>query len=398
MQKKSIGVGVLLGVILFGVYALQTVGLLFTSAVNASLLTSSYVVFIPVLAWPLIRERPHLMSVIGVICCLLGSLVLAGNGQTSMALGDGMIIFSAVLIAAHIIAIQTWTKQFNPYLLTSIQIVILGGVAGVVGSFQGEKLYPLPSVPEFWIPLVTASIVITAFCFLVQATMQRHTTATMSGMIYSTEGFWGALWACWIGGESLIGSTYLGGLIMFAGIALAQYSFVRGRMKRKSGFTLIELMIVVSIIGILAAIAIPAFLRYVKRAESSEAPMNLRKIYDGQIAYFDVDHVDQAGTRVPSQFISAGPEPTSVPLNVKVAGDWTAVGWIELKFASDAPIRYRYQSLSSGTGTQAMFTARAEGDLDGDGTTSLFERLASVNSTNGEVYGGSGVFKASELE
>jgi len=56
--------------------------------------------------------------------------------------------------------------------------------------------------------------------------------------------------------------------------------------KDKKGFTLIELMIVVAIIGILAAIAIPNFLRFQARAKQSEAKQNLGAIYTAYISYF----------------------------------------------------------------------------------------------------------------
>ena len=57
-------------------------------------------------------------------------------------------------------------------------------------------------------------------------------------------------------------------------------------MKNKKGFTLIELMIVVAIIGILAAIAIPNFLKFQAKAKQSECKSNLGAIYTAQVAYF----------------------------------------------------------------------------------------------------------------
>jgi type IV pilus assembly protein PilA len=56
--------------------------------------------------------------------------------------------------------------------------------------------------------------------------------------------------------------------------------------KKAKGFTLIELMIVVVIIGILAALAIPNFLRYQAKSKQSEAKTNLASIYVSEIAYF----------------------------------------------------------------------------------------------------------------
>jgi type IV pilus assembly protein PilA len=57
-------------------------------------------------------------------------------------------------------------------------------------------------------------------------------------------------------------------------------------MRKNKGFTLIELMIVVAIIGILASIAIPNFLKFVAKTKRSEAKYNLGAIYKTEISWF----------------------------------------------------------------------------------------------------------------
>ncbi|MGB5681356.1 MAG: prepilin-type N-terminal cleavage/methylation domain-containing protein, partial [Polyangiales bacterium] len=64
-------------------------------------------------------------------------------------------------------------------------------------------------------------------------------------------------------------------------------------LSKKEGFTLIELMIVVAIIGILAAIAIPAFINYVKRSKTSEAGANLKSLFQGAAAYYEQENWSQ---------------------------------------------------------------------------------------------------------
>ena len=70
---------------------------------------------------------------------------------------------------------------------------------------------------------------------------------------------------------------------------------LRGIVKRISGFSLMEVMIVVVIIGILAALAYPNLDKYLKRARQTEAKTNLSAIYTAQKIYYTIhqEYADQ---------------------------------------------------------------------------------------------------------
>jgi prepilin-type N-terminal cleavage/methylation domain-containing protein len=167
---------------------------------------------------------------------------------------------------------------------------------------------------------------------------------------------------------------------------------IRGR-KKNSGFTLVELMIVVAIIGILAAVAIPAFSRYVKKSKTAEASGHINKMWAGSVAYFEADHANEAGGVVPKQFPNQ-PAATNGNGNgfnccagpgSKCAGNeavfQTDPSWSAIGFALGDPHLFVPNYFSGNTGTASIFTAEASADLDCDTVFSLFRRVGAVDSS-----------------
>jgi len=163
--------------------------------------------------------------------------------------------------------------------------------------------------------------------------------------------------------------------------------------KRSQGFTLVELMIVVAIIGVLAALAIYGVARYLKHAKTAEATRNISAIETGSKNAFQSE-LDQSGTGV-GPFVhtfcpsNAATPAAGIPKAAKAVtpvAEWSATGWVCLKFSINEPQFYQYKYTGDTTkiGTDAVYTADAYGDLDGNGTNSTFE-LQGIGSATGDA-------------
>ncbi len=191
--------------------------------------------------------------------------------------------------------------------------------------------------------------------------------------------------------------------------------------RKQEGFTLIELMIVVAIIGILAAIAIPNFIQYQMRSRTSEAKTNLAAIKTAQLAF-------QAEQRC---FLQVATAPAALPANGSLvawpnnvggiaaptvpAAPWcfnnvgavsTIVGQFgDIGFAPAGNVRYQYMNTAqavatvvpgpqkglcagaiaaNGAGANGTLgtMAMAVGDLDGDAVTADFKVTEVSNVVN----------------
>jgi hypothetical protein len=143
-----------------------------------------------------------------------------------------------------------------------------------------------------------------------------------------------------------------------------------------------------SVAGILAAVAVPAFVKYTRRAKTVEATEGLEKIGLGAKAFFQADHYDRAGKLLQKQF---PPGDTGwVPkrsccgkAGSKCQPDqraWNVSPWRELHFQLSDPHYYQFRYSSRGSNKQATFTAEARGDLNCDGRFSSYKVYGSVDA------------------
>ena len=180
--------------------------------------------------------------------------------------------------------------------------------------------------------------------------------------------------------------------------------------ERSAGFTLVEMMIVAAILGILAAIAIPTFVGYVRGSKTSEATSQLGTLYRSSAALYVQHNADARAVnatvvtncitgnapRMPAdptqnkqKFVSQGGF-AQMPHNIS---DYVYYGYSITSVAGDnAALTCGYPA-----GTAELYTFAAEGDLDGDDILSRFE-LAVGSDASDALYHARGIHIVNEHE
>ncbi|MDD4650328.1 MAG: DMT family transporter [Desulfoplanes sp.] len=193
--------GAVLGLLLFGGYAFQTIGLLYTTASNTAFVTGLNVIFVPLLGALFYAKGLHLRLGISVLLAAAGLFFLCTGGDWSLNHGDLIVILCAVSIAFQIIYTARFVHDCDLYWLTAVQIGMVALCSNICAWGRGVDVF-------FWEPGILWAMIIcvlfaTVFAFLVQTGMQRFTSPTKTALIFCLEPVFGAIYANLFGGETL---------------------------------------------------------------------------------------------------------------------------------------------------------------------------------------------------
>lgn len=144
--------------------------------------------------------------------------------------------------------------------------------------------------------------------------------------------------------------------------------------KAQKGFTLIELMIVVAIIGILAAIAIPNFLRFQLKSKSSEGKVNIAAIRTAEESYLAEFGTYVAGTASPT-VADPGPQKQEWADN----GGFNTLGW-----SPEGMVFFQYE-VNYASATPSAYTITAQADIDGDNVNQVWGYVKPVTGTQAGI-------------
>ncbi len=176
--------------------------------------------------------------------------------------------------------------------------------------------------------------------------------------------------------------------------------------RRAAGFTLIELMIVIAIVGVLSATAMPTFTTYIRRSRTSDAYSTLDAMFKAVSVYYIRDHMessDIASTPLAHCTVDESDSFPGAPSDVKQA--FVSTPPFSETIGISFPPGFSYYKFTNVGGIAdcgrapgiVLYSLTATGDLDADGILSTFALTTATNDSN-EIYKAGNIFIQNELE
>ena len=222
VSVQSLSFSAIQGFLLFFIFAGSLIGLKTTSAANAGFILSLTVVLVPLFTAILDRKLPSRPITIAIIATLVGISVLTIQPNFAFQQGDIIMAFVAIAYACYIMLnSKIVRKDAIDSISFSVYQLGFASLFGFIGAFVFET-FTLPATTNAWIGVLGLGLICTAFCFVGQTVAQQYTTATHTGLIFSLEPIFAAMFATIFLGDAITAKLLIGGTFILLGNLVAQ--------------------------------------------------------------------------------------------------------------------------------------------------------------------------------
>lgn len=193
--RRTLLSGVLLGTLLYGGYAFQTLGLATTTPATSGFLTGLSVVMVPLLAAPVLRVHPTSRNWVGVCLAALGLALLTGINLRAWHSGDFFGLLCSLFLGLQIVYTERLARGENALALTTVQITVLTIWCALTTALPGERFGAAStwSNASVWSAVLICAVLGTAFAYVAQTFFQQSTSATATAVIFAMEPVFAAL-------------------------------------------------------------------------------------------------------------------------------------------------------------------------------------------------------------
>lgn len=223
ITKDEIFCGFLLGAALFAGFALQIVGLQYTTASKNAFLTATNVVMVPFIAFVLERKKIELKSIAGAILALTGAGILSLQSGFSIGLGDSLTLGCAIGFAFQIYLTGKYVHRIRPAILNFMQM-LSACFLSFIGLLLSGKISLEGVSSSGWIAMFYLGLVSTTLCYFLQTWAQKHVDETKSAIILSLEAVFGTVFSVVLLREEVTSRMILGSITILLAVLISELS------------------------------------------------------------------------------------------------------------------------------------------------------------------------------
>lgn len=227
IRKEEWKCGAILGFFLFGGFALQIIGLQYTTPSKNAFLTATNVVFVPFIAMVLYKRKVKAQSLVGAAMAIIGAGVLSLQADFSMGIGDALTLVCAVCFAFQIFLTGEFVGRIRPMVLNFIQMA-MASVCSLVGYlFSGELAFHADK-NSIWAVLYLG-LISTCLTYFLQTLSQRYVEETKAAIILSMEAVFGTVFSVILLHEQVTAKMLIGSALILGAVLVSELPVFAGK-------------------------------------------------------------------------------------------------------------------------------------------------------------------------
>src|SRR5690625_626255 len=233
INKKVLFNGIILGTILYTAFALQTVGLIYTTPSKNAFLTAVKVVIVQIILFIFYKRQLDRYEIIGAFLAVFGIGLLSLQFSSVINLGDFLSFLCAIDFAFHIIYTAKFVKNNDAILLTLVQLMTAAVIGFIILVFKNEVMMTYEPKPFF--SVIYLGLFSTCLAYVLQTSAQKLLSETKAAIILSTEALWGMIFSIIILHEIITFRMMVGAVFIFSAILVAEVkqNLFRFRLERR---------------------------------------------------------------------------------------------------------------------------------------------------------------------
>ena len=215
----------IVGLLLYLSFAVQTYGLVFTTAGKSALITAVYVVLVPLFGWILYKKRPEGRILIAAGVMLLGIALLSWPGKSRVNIGDMMTLICGVLYAVEIMAVDRYGQNVDIFQFSCLQFAFAAAFA-LIPALLFEK-FPASWTPDMLGAMAYCGLAATLIAMTLMNIGIRYASPNYASLFMSTESAFGFIFGVLFLQERMNLRMAVGCASVLMALVLSQLQFTK---------------------------------------------------------------------------------------------------------------------------------------------------------------------------